>query len=90
MLCLLIGTAPVPWATLGTFIAATAYLRNAAYLATIRPGMSRRDRLATLFLAPLYGALHLGVLVPLRLWALLTLRRGAWGTRHQIELAYAP
>lgn len=33
------------------------------------------------FMAPLYGIIHLGLLFPLRIYALLTLKSTGWGTR---------
>ena len=41
----------------------------------------------------LYGLVYLTMLIPVRLYALLTPRRSCWGTRHlngQPDLAYAP
>jgi hypothetical protein len=35
----------------------------------------------------LYAALHVALLTPLRLWALLTLRQGGWGTLSGVEVA---
>jgi hyaluronan synthase len=45
-----------------------------------------RDRIVGYALSPVYGLLHLCVLLPLRLWALATLRNGHWGTRAQVEV----
>jgi hypothetical protein len=51
--------------------------------------MSRAERVGIFALAPLYALMHLAVLVPLRLWALCSLRRAKWGTRQSIEVALA-
>ena len=37
--------------------------------------------LGTLLLAPLYGIIHMTLLLPLRIVALATLRDNSWGTR---------
>jgi hyaluronan synthase len=62
-----------------------AYARNIRYFG--RPGASRTSQLATFALAPLYALLHVVLLTPLRLVALLTLRRSQWGTRTHVEVA---
>lgn len=70
-----------------TVIALAAYARNTAYLsATPRTGIRPHEQLLVFVLAPLYAALHIGLLVPLRLWSLLTLRHTRWGTRTTIEV----
>ena len=38
-------------------------------------------RFAVFLLAPIYALLHVLLLTPVRVWSLLTLRNGAWGTR---------
>ncbi len=95
----LVGLAAIPFIAsperLAVFAAVTAlvaYARNAAYLDHARPGLQMRDRVAVFLLAPFYGLLHLVFLVPIRFWALATLRRTQWGTRRDIEvrLAAAP
>ena len=55
------------------------WARSAQIFAIRRPDWSRRQQLASFAFAPIYGGLHLLVLLPLRLWSLLTLRRGGWG-----------
>ena len=45
------------------------------------------QRAAAFALAPLYGTVHIVLLVPIRWWALLTIRSGSWGTRTQVEAA---
>jgi hypothetical protein len=39
--------------------------------------------------ALLYGMVYVGLLIPIRLWALLTLRDGRWGTRTRVERVFA-
>lgn len=53
-------------------VALSAYARSVTY-AVRHP--------VTFLLAPLYALLHVTVLVPIRLYALLTIRRVSWGTR---------
>ena len=69
-----------------TFVFLAAWARNTAYLEHHRDGVTRRDRLFVFALAPLYGLLHLVVLMPVRLYALATLNRARWGTRATIEV----
>jgi hyaluronan synthase len=51
-----------------------------------RPEASWRDRLLSFALAPVYGLLHLGLLLPLRLVALCTMTDTRWGTRAEVEV----
>ncbi|MDR0417108.1 MAG: glycosyltransferase [Propionibacteriaceae bacterium] len=71
------------------YLALIAYGRAFRYpdLAGVR--VSRKDRLIGFAIAPVYGLLHVGVLVWLRLYALATLRSGRWGTRKKIEVRLA-
>ncbi|MFI1535531.1 glycosyltransferase [Streptomyces anandii] len=55
------------------------YLRRAANVPVL-------DRTLTFLAAPLYALLNLGLLLPLRLYSLATLRRNAWGTRQHVEI----
>lgn len=55
------------------------YLRGAA-------GVPALDRHLTFLAAPLYALLNLALLLPLRLYALATLRRNGWGTRSTVEI----
>jgi hyaluronan synthase len=54
------------------YVFLSAYARNVFYLLK-HPFI--------FFLAPLYGLIHLTLLVPLRLYALLTIKQTGWGTR---------
>ncbi|MFT7601958.1 MAG: hyaluronan synthase [Acidimicrobiales bacterium] len=54
-----------------------------------RPEASRFDRGYSFVIAPLYGFLHLLVLLPLRAWAMVTLNDTAWGTRAEVEVSGA-
>lgn len=61
-----------------------AYARNVRYFG--RPNEPVRSQLATFAMAPLYTVLHVVLLTPLRLYALLTLRKTGWGTRRKVEV----
>ncbi|GGZ80385.1 glycosyltransferase [Streptomyces echinoruber] len=64
------------------YACAMAWLRSLHYLrAAARVPLA--DRVMTFAAAPLYALLNLGLLLPLRLWSLATLRDNAWGTRHK-------
>lgn len=73
----------VPWPYVAYAIV-LAYARNVRYFG--RPGDSRQVQLSTFALAPLYTVLHVVLLTPLRVWALLTLRKTGWGTRRTVEV----
>ncbi|MFF3064644.1 glycosyltransferase [Oerskovia sp. NPDC057915] len=63
------------------YTALLAYARSTRYFEVTGIRKSRREVLYGFALAPLYGLLHIGLLVWLRLYALATLRSGTWGTR---------
>ncbi|GMA59640.1 glycosyltransferase [Alicyclobacillus fastidiosus] len=56
----------------GAYICLSAYARNVYYIL---------KRPLVFLLAPLYGIVHLGLLFPLRIYALATLKVTRWGTR---------
>lgn len=58
-----------------------AYARSGHYIEAEHPGLTWRARWGTLLIGPLYGLIHLTLLLPLRLVALATLRDNSWGTR---------
>jgi hyaluronan synthase len=58
-----------------------AWARSVHTFAMRRPDLPRWQQVAGFALAPLYGLMHVTVLIPLRLYALATLRSTAWGTR---------
>lgn len=68
------------------FVMLAAWARNTAYLEHRRHSVARRDRLFVFVLAPLYGLLHLIVLMPVRLFALATIKQTKWGTRTKVEV----
>lgn len=71
------------------WVAFMSFARSTKYFDT-RADASRGERWAALALAPVYGILHLLLVVPLRLWALATLRRVSWGTRATVEVEAGP
>lgn len=69
------------------------WVRSVRALGVRRAGVSRRSRARAFALAPLYGLMHVLVLVPLRLYALATLHHSGWGTRAagaEVTLAGGP
>ena len=68
------------------YVSAASWLRSLHYLrrATQVPTV---DRLLTFALAPTYALMNLTLLIPLRLYALATMRDTSWGTRGQVEVA---
>jgi hyaluronan synthase len=63
-----------------------SYARSGHYTEAHHPRMSWRGRVFTLLIAPLYGIIHMTLLLPLRVVALLTLRDNKWGTRKTVEV----
>lgn len=63
-----------------------SYARSGHYFEAEHPGLRAGGKLATLAIAPLYGLIHMVVLLPLRVVALVTLRDNSWGTRNQVEV----
>lgn len=65
-----------------------SYARSARYLEAGHERMPVWERVGTYLIAPLYGFLHVGVLLWLRMYALATLRDTRWGTREKgVEVA---
>lgn len=66
------------------------YARSVRYLEAGQTRMGFGERMGTFLLAPLYGLLHMGLLLWVRLYALATLRDNGWGTRGGgVEVALA-
>jgi hyaluronan synthase len=63
-----------------------SYARSGHYLEADHPDMGWAGKLGTLVMAPLYGLLHMTLLLPLRVVALATLRDNGWGTRTTVEV----
>jgi hyaluronan synthase len=72
-----------------SYLAATlllAYARSGHYFRAEHANLGRFTRLVTFALAPVYGLIHMILLLPLRLVAILTLRDNSWGTRTTVEV----
>jgi hyaluronan synthase len=63
-----------------------SYARSGHYLRSDHPHCNRFDRIITYALAPVYGLIHIVLLLPLRFVAVFTLRDNSWGTRSQVEV----
>jgi hyaluronan synthase len=61
-----------------------AYARSVKFIGS--SDASLRSQIGDFLLAPIYAALHIAVIIPLRLVALFTLRSTSWGTRKEIEV----
>jgi hyaluronan synthase len=64
-----------------------SYARSGHYFEAEHPDLNLAGKLTNLAIAPLYGLIHMTLLLPLRLVALLTLRDNSWGTRKTVEVA---
>lgn len=73
----------------GAYVSAASWLRSVHYLRKAGD-VPTRDRLLTFLSAPLYALMNLTLLIPLRLYAIGTLRRNGWGTRAVARPARAP
>jgi len=73
------------WVTLA------GYARSVHVFSLRRPGFSRWQQAMVFAAAPLYGMVHVLVLLPLRVWSLMTLRDNGWGTRAGgVEVVMTP
>jgi hyaluronan synthase len=68
-----------------SYLAVMSYARSVRYFGASES--SWMYQLYVFLLSPVYAALHVGLLIPLRIWALLTLRQRGWGTRATVEVA---
>ena len=76
--------------SVAAYLAATlllAYARSGHYLRAEHPDSNFFSRFAIFMLAPVYGLIHMVLLLPLRVVALFSLRDNSWGTRTQVEAA---
>ena len=72
-----------------SYLAATlllAYARSGHYFRAEHPNLDRSTRVLIFALAPVYGLVHMILLLPLRLVAIMTLRDTSWGTRATVEV----
>jgi len=75
---------PDAWPLLASYagyVCVMAWVRSLHYLRSAA-NVPARERHLTYLAAPLYALLNLTLLLPLRLYALATLRRNDWGTRQ--------
>jgi hyaluronan synthase len=75
--------------SIASYLTATlllSYARSGHYLRADHPHCNRFDRVITFALAPVYGLVHIVLLLPLRVVAVFTLRDNSWGTRAQVEV----
>jgi len=77
-------THSLPSAWYLAFVAVMAYARSVRYIGSQRSSL--RSQIGVYLLAPVYGLLYLVVLMPIRLWALFSLRNPGWGTRGKVEV----
>lgn len=78
--------------SVASYLAATlllAYARSGHYLRAEHPDSNRFSRFAIFMMAPVYGLIHMVLLLPLRIVALFSLRDNSWGTREQVEVTAA-
>lgn len=78
---------PVLGVTYAGYVSAAAWVRSVHYLRSAG-SVPLLDRWLTFAAAPLYALLNLVLLVPLRFYALATMRDVRWGTRAEVEVAY--
>lgn len=74
-----IFTSYLGYVCVAAWVRSLHYLRGAAQVPPL-------DRLLTFACAPLYTLMNLTLLIPLRLYALATMRNAAWGTRKHVEI----
>lgn len=72
------------------YVGAASWLRSLHYLRSAG-NVPLWDRVGTFLIAPMYAFMNLTLLIPLRIYALMTLRNGSWGTRQQgAEISHQP
>lgn len=82
----LTGTLPSVWYV--AFMVAMSYARSVRYIGSQRSSL--RSQIGVYLLAPVFGLLYLFALMPIRVWALSSLRNPGWGTRTQVEVSWTP
>ena len=68
-----------------SYVAIMSYARSVKYLGASEASWTYQ--LYVFALSPVYAAMHVGLLIPLRVWSLCTLRQKGWGTRGTVEVA---
>jgi hyaluronan synthase len=69
------------------WVAIGAWARSVHAFTVKRDGNWIGDSLIAIAAAPVFGLLCLILILPLRIWALITIRRTAWGTRATVEVS---
>lgn len=78
------------WGLYFFYMVLLGYVRSVRYLGVgAAHGITRRDRWIGYVISPLYALIHMLVLLPLRIYSLMTLRDNGWGTRSTIEVRLA-
>jgi hyaluronan synthase len=72
------------------WVAIGAWARSVHAFTVKREGNWIADSFIAIAAAPFFGLLCLVLILPLRVWALVTIRRTAWGTRATVEVAETP
>jgi hyaluronan synthase len=67
-----------------------AWARSLRWHDSLTEDDDQTDRWGTFLIAPLYALIHLFLLLPLRVVAVLTLRQNDWGTRQGVEVVWSP
>lgn len=71
------------------YVSGAAWVRSLHYLRKAG-NVPTADRVLTFGMAPLYALMNLSLLIPLRIWALATMRNTKWGTRQNgVEIQHA-
>ena len=68
-----------------SYVAVMSYARSVRYLGASEASWAYQ--LYVFALSPVYAVMHVGLLIPLRIWSLCTLRQKGWGTRGTVEVA---
>ena len=68
-----------------TYMAVMSYARSTRYLGGTES--SSLYQFGVFLLSPVYAAMHVVLLIPLRVWALCTIRQRGWGTRQVVEVS---
>lgn len=68
---------------------AISSLARSVHVFSVQGRGSTAQKFGVLMLSPLYGFMSIGVLMPLRIWSMLTLTEAKWGTRNSVEVEFA-
>lgn len=71
------------------FVALMAVSRSVRYFDVVRPTQSMWSVARSFAVTPLFGFLTFFVVMPMRVWALCSLKNTRWGTRKAVEVSLA-